>query len=288
MPVGAAADLLPRMRELRGRTVVIKIGGHVMTRPRLTRAFAQDVTALRYAGLRPVVVHGGGPQIDAHLKLLGLVPEFRAGLRVTTGRTMDVVRMVLVGQVQRSLVGLLNEFAPIALGLTGEDVRLMTAVRRDADDDGRSIDIGFVGDVVDVNEELLVQLLDSGLVPVISGIAAGKDGQVYNINADTAAAALAAALGADRLTVLTDVDGVYADWPDPLTVVRRLTVTEARRLGPDLSEGMRPKLLGCLRAVAAGVGVAHIINGGEEHALLSSLLDNGSMGTTLVPDSAPA
>ncbi|MFF9025182.1 acetylglutamate kinase [Streptomyces eurythermus] len=280
----ALARLLPRLRELEGRTVVVKIGGHAMLRADLTRAFAEDIMLLRYAGLRPVVVHGGGPQISAHCERLGIEPAFRSGLRVTTAETIDVVRMVLAGQVQRTLVGLLNEYAPVAVGMTGEDARTFTAVRRYAEAGGERVDIGLVGDVAEVDPGVVADHLAAGRIPVVSGLAPGTDGRVYNVNADTAAAALAAALGADRLTVLTDVPGILRDWPEPGPVWERLTVSQARGIQPGLSGGMLPKLEACLRAVTAGVAEAHILDGRDEHALLLSYFADEPLGTLLVPD----
>ncbi|WAZ21826.1 acetylglutamate kinase [Streptomyces cinnabarinus] len=274
------ADLAP----LYGRTVVVKIGGHAMTAEAHLRAFAADVTALRAAGVRPVVVHGGGPQISAHLQRLGQEPAFRSGLRVTTPETMDVVRMVLAGQVQRNLVGLLNRHAPVAVGMTGEDARTLTAVRRYALDGGRRVDIGLVGEVTEVDPALVGDHLAAGRIPVISSIAPGTEGEIYNVNADTAAAALAVALGAERLCVLTDVDGIQQNWPGPGPVLRELTVSQARRLQPDLSGGMAPKVEACLTAVTGGVGSAHILDGRREHALLHSLSTGEPLGTRLVPD----
>ncbi|MGW6236792.1 acetylglutamate kinase [Streptomyces sp. NPDC055094] len=274
----------PWLKDLRGRTVVIKFGGNAMVDTALHRTFAQDVVELRRAGLRPVVVHGGGPQISAMLDRLGLEVRFEAGLRVTTPETMDVARMVLTGRVQRDLVGALNAHGPYAVGMSGEDAHTMTAVRRPARVDGRTVDIGLVGEVVSVDPGTLRALLDAGRIPVVSPIARGTDGEVYNINADLAASALAAALGAERLVVLTDVEGLYADWPHSTEVIGRLTAGELDALLPGLESGMLPKMEGCLRAVRAGVRKAHVLDGRVPHALLRGVFAEEGTGTTVVPD----
>ncbi|MFH8369603.1 acetylglutamate kinase [Streptomyces sp. NPDC018031] len=281
-----AAGTLPE--RYRGRTVVVKYGGHAMADAELRRAFARDVVSLHRAGLRPVVVHGGGPQINALLARLGLEVRFAAGLRVTTPEVMEVVRMVLAGQVQRDIVGLLNAHGPFAVGLTGEDAHTLTAVRRAARVDGEPVDIGLVGDVVRVAPEAVCALLDAGRIPVVSPIARGADGEIYNVNADLAAAALAGALGAEKLVMLTDVAGLYADWPASTEVVARLTAGELEALLPGLAGGMIPKMEGCLRAVRDGVGMAHVIDGRVPHALLLDVFTDEAAGTTVVPGPGPA
>ncbi|MFI8510036.1 acetylglutamate kinase [Streptomyces sp. NPDC085460] len=279
-PTGAA----PWREELGGRTVVVKFGGNAMVDGALLEAFARDVVELWRAGVRPVVVHGGGPQISAMLDRLGLETRFEAGLRVTTPETMDVVRMVLTGRIQRELVGALNAHGPLAVGLSGEDAHTLTAVRRRAEVDGRLVDIGLVGEVVSVAPDTVRALLDEGRIPVVSPIARGDDRQVYNVNADLAASALAVALGADRLVVLTDVQGLYADWPHSTEVIPRLTAAELALLLPGLASGMLPKMEGCLRAVRAGVGRAQVVDGRVPHALLRGLASEHGPGTTVVPD----
>jgi acetylglutamate kinase len=281
-------EALPGLQEFEGATVVIKFGGNAMVDERLKRAFARDVVSLRYAGLRPVVVHGGGPQISALLDRLDLEVRFTAGLRVTSPEVMDVVRMVLAGKVQRELVGLLNTHGPFAVGLTGEDARTLTAVRRPGVVDGREVDIGQVGEIVRVDPGTLLALLDRGRVPVVSPVARGDDGTVYNVNADLAAAALAVALGAGKLVMLTDVPGVYRDWPRSTEPLARVTASELAGLLPALSGGMVPKLEGCLSAVRAGVEAAHILDGRVPHALLREVFTEGGAGTTVVPDPGPA
>ncbi|MGW1813652.1 acetylglutamate kinase [Streptomyces sp. NPDC002125] len=268
----------------RGATVVVKFGGNAMVDAALQRTFAQDVVDLWRTGLRPVVVHGGGPQINTMLDRLSLESRFEAGLRVTTPETMQVVRMVLTGGVQRELVGHINRHGPYAVGMTGEDAHTMTAVRRPAWVDGRPVDIGLVGDVVDVNPGMLLTLLEQGHIPVVSPVARGEDGQVYNVNADLAASALAVALRAERLVMLTDVAGLYADWPRSTEVIERLTADALDTLLPGLASGMLPKMEGCLRAVRGGVRRAHVLDGRVPHAVLRGVLDEVSPGTTVVPD----
>ncbi|WP_434600268.1 acetylglutamate kinase [Streptomyces sp. A5-4] len=271
------------MEDFRGRTVVIKFGGNAMVNEDLKRTFAKDVVELWRAGLRPVVVHGGGPQISALLDRLDLEVRFEAGLRVTTPEIMDVVRMVLTGQVQRRLVGLINSHGPFAVGLSGEDAHTMTAVRRPAWVDGEPVDIGLVGDITEVNPATVQALLDQGRIPVVSPVARGTDGQVYNVNADLAAAAMAVALGAEKLVMLTDVQGLYANWPHDTKVIERLTADELEKLLPELAGGMLPKMEGCLQAVRAGVPMAHVLDGRMPHAVLD-VFGGDRSGTTVVPD----
>ncbi|MFD5550523.1 acetylglutamate kinase [Streptomyces goshikiensis] len=278
-------EALPWLERFQGRTVVVKFGGNAMVDEELKRAFAQDVVSLRYAGLRPVVVHGGGPQISAMLRQLALDVEFAAGLRVTTPEVMEVVRMVLAGQVQRDLVNLINAHGPFAVGMTGEDARTLTAVRRPAVVDGREVDIGLVGDIVRVEPDTLRALLERGRIPVVSPIARGdRDDSVYNINADLAAAALAEALDAEKLIMLTDVAGLYADWPHSTEVIDVLTASQLQAMLPGLAGGMVPKMEGCLRAVRAGVRMAHVLDGRVPHAVLLEVFADEHTGTAVVPD----
>ncbi|SHM48688.1 acetylglutamate kinase [Actinacidiphila paucisporea] len=282
-------EALPWLTRHNGRVVVIKFGGNAMVDEELKAAFAQDVVFLRQAGLKPVVVHGGGPQINAALDRHGLVSEFKAGLRVTTPEAMDVVRMVLAGQVQRELVGLLNQHGPLAVGLTGEDAHTITAVKHFPTIDGELVDIGRVGEITGIDTGAIEALLADGRIPVISSIArAADDGHVYNVNADTAAAALAAALGAETLMVLTDVEGLYEDWPHSDDVISRLTATELEKLLPDLSSGMVPKMRGCLYAVRNGVHTARVIDGRVQHSILLEIFTDEGIGTMVVPDDPQA
>ncbi|MEU7243861.1 acetylglutamate kinase [Streptomyces sparsogenes] len=278
-------EALPWLTRHHGKTVVIKFGGNAMVDEELKAAFAQDVVFLRHAGLRPVVVHGGGPQISAQLDRHGLVSEFKAGLRVTTDEAMDVVRMVLAGQVQRELVGLLNRHGPLAVGMTGEDAHLMSATKHFAEIDGEQVDIGRVGQITEIDTGAVQALLDDGRIPVVSSIArSADDGHVYNVNADTAAAALAAALGAETLMVLTDVEGLYADWPDSDEVISKLTASELEKLLPELASGMVPKMEGCLYAVRNGVNTARVIDGRVQHSILLEIFTDEGIGTMVLPD----
>jgi acetylglutamate kinase len=284
-------EALPWLDRFHGQTAVIKYGGHAMTDGALRAAFAQDVVFLRYAGLRPVIVHGGGPQISAHLERLGVASTFTAGLRVTTPEMMDVVRMVLTGQVNRDVVGLINRHGPFAVGMSGEDANLFTASRRGAVVDGELVDIGLVGEIDAVDPAALQVLLADGRVPVVSSVARGAGGEIYNVNADTAAAALAVALGAAKLVVLTDVEGLYTDWPAGAaaaagagTVISQLSAAELERLLPTLSAGMIPKMEACLRAVRGGVPQAHVLDGRLPHSLLLEIFTDSGIGTMVVPD----
>ncbi len=277
-------DALPWLARFHGKVVVVKYGGNAMTSPELRQGFAEDVVFLRYAGLRPVVVHGGGPQITEHLNRLGISSEFRGGLRVTTAEAMKIVRMVLVGEVNGDVVNLINDHGPFAVGLSGEDGGLFTAERRLALVDGEPVDIGQVGDVVEVDPSAVTALLDAGRIPVIATVARGRDGLSYNVNADTAAAALAAALAAEKLIVLTDVAGLYADWPDTTKVIAELTAGELSALLPTLAAGMVPKMEACLRAVEAGVPAATVLDGRELHALLLEIFTTEGIGTMVLPD----
>jgi acetylglutamate kinase len=276
-------EALPWLERFHGATVVIKYGGHAMTSPELRKAFAADMVFLRYAGLKPVVVHGGGPQISAMLGRLGIETEFRGGLRVTTPEAMDVVRMVLVGQVGRELVNLVNEHGPYAVGLSGEDARLFTAVRRPAYVDGQPVDVGLVGDVESVNVSAVADLIGAGRIPVVSTVAPDSDGVLHNLNADTAAAALAVALRARKLVVLTDVSGLYTDWPDESSLVSQIGTGELAALLPSLEAGMAPKMEACLRAVQGGVPAAHVVDGRVAHSTLLEVFTSEGFGTMVVP-----
>jgi acetylglutamate kinase len=284
----ALVEALPWLERFHGRTVVVKYGGNAMTDDALRAAFAEDVVFLRYAGIRVVVVHGGGPQINAHLDRLGIEQEFAGGLRVTTPETMDVVRMVLVGQVQREIVGLINAHGSFAVGLSGEDGRLMTAERRPGIVGGEEVDIGLVGDVVQVDPGVLEALLTDGRIPVVASVCRGAEGAVYNVNADTAAAAVAVAVKAEKLVVLTDVEGLYADWPASTEVISRLAAADLEAMLPGLSEGMIPKMEACLRAVRGGVPAAHVLDGRVAHALLLELLTDSGVGTMVVAEESAA
>ena len=276
---------LPWLSRFHGASVVVKFGGNAMVDGELKRAFAQDVVFLRYAGLRPVVVHGGGPQISEQLAKSGIEPRFAGGLRVTTPETMEIVRMVLTGQVQREIVGLINAHGPFAVGMSGEDANTLLAERRFAEVEGEQVDIGRVGDVVSVDPAVINALSDAGRIPVVSSVARADDGGVFNVNADTAAAALAVGLGAEKLVILTDVEGLYAQWPPTAAgeVISQLTADELEKLLPALGSGMAPKMEACLRAVRGGVGQAHVIDGRVPHSVLLEVFTTEGVGTMVIP-----
>ncbi|WP_425954188.1 acetylglutamate kinase [Xylanimonas sp. McL0601] len=279
-------EALPWLQEFAGALVVVKYGGNAMVDEPLKAAFAQDMVFLRQVGLRPVVVHGGGPQINAMLGRLNIPSEFRGGLRVTTPAAMEVVRMVLTGQVGRELVGLVNAHGPLAVGLSGEDGGLFRATRRTAVVNGEPVDVGLVGDVTAVDPSAVEDILAAGRIPVVSTVAPDVDvpGQVLNVNADTAASALAVALGAKKLIVLTDVEGLYTAWPDKSSLVERITASELAALLPSLESGMVPKMEACLRAVEGGVPAATVIDGREPHSVLLEVFTTRGNGTMVVPD----
>jgi acetylglutamate kinase len=281
--VAVLTGALPWLKEFHGNIVVIKYGGHAMVDDACRRAFAEDMVFLRTCGIFPVVVHGGGPQISSMLTRLGIPSEFRGGLRVTTEQSIDVVRMVLVGQVGPEVVGLINEHGGRAVGLSGEDGGLMTAARTQAIVDGEPVDIGFVGEVVSVDPTPVTALLEAGHIPVVSGVAPDATGQLHNLNADTAAAALAVALGAVKLVVLTDVEGLYADWPDRDSLVEQIDARELAEILPALDAGMVPKMAACLRAVEGGVKRATVVDGRMPHALLLEMFTTEGTGTMVVP-----
>ncbi|HEY0001829.1 MAG TPA: acetylglutamate kinase [Actinoplanes sp.] len=282
---GVLIEALPWLERFHGATVVIKYGGNAMINPELQQAFAEDMVFLRYAGIRPVVVHGGGPQINRMLTRLGIESEFRGGLRVTTPEAMDVVRMVLTGQVGRELVGLINQHGPFAVGLSGEDAKLFTAVRRTALVDGEEVDLGRVGDVDHVDTSAVDDLIAAGRIPVIATVAPDAAGVLHTGNADTAAAALAEALGARKLVVLTDVPGLYTDWPDTTSLTSSIDADELAKLLPRLAAGMIPKMEACLRAVRGGVPAAHIVDGRVPHSTLLEVFTPEGIGTMVVPAS---
>jgi acetylglutamate kinase len=278
-------ESLPWITRFAGKVVVIKFGGNAMVDDALTAAFAEDVVFLRTVGVRPVVVHGGGPQISAMLQRLGIESEFRGGYRVTTPEVMDVVRMVLTGVVGRDLVGAINLHGPISTAISGEDGGLFGGRRRGTVVDGEPVDLGQVGDVVEVDVTPVLAQLDAGGIPVVSTIAPDLDrpGETLNVNADSAAAALAVALGAEKLVVLTDVPGLYADWPDRESLVSSLTTTELTAMLPSLESGMIPKMTACLEAVVGGVPKAAVIDGRVAHSVLLEIFTGSGIGTEVVP-----
>ena len=277
------AEALPWLKQLHGKIVVIKYGGNAMTDETLRAAFAADMAFLRNCGIHPVVVHGGGPQITAMLRRLGIDKgDFKGGFRVTTPEVLDVARMVLFGQVGRKLVNLINTHGPYAVGLTGEDAQLFTAVRRSVTVDGVATDIGLVGDVDRVNTAAVLDLIAARRIPVVSTLAPDVEGVVHNINADTAAAALAEALGAEKLLMLTDVEGLYTSWPNRDSLVSEIDTATLAQLLPTLEAGMIPKVEACLRAVTAGVPSAHVIDGRVKHCVLVELFTDAGTGTKVV------
>lgn len=273
------AEALPWLQHFHNKIVVVKYGGNAMVEDSLKRAFAADMVFLRLVGAKPVVVHGGGPQINAMLERLGLAGEFKGGFRVTTPEVMEVVRMVLFGHVGRDLVGLINSHGPYAVGTSGEDAGLFRAEQRLVEVDGEPTDIGLVGNITHVDATPLLDIIDAGRIPVISTIAPGEHGEVYNINADTAAGALASALGAERLVILTNVKGLYTNWPDESSLASSIEVNELRSLLPSLDAGMIPKMESCVDAVSSGVRAAHVIDGRIAHSVLLELLTEGGIGT---------
>jgi acetylglutamate kinase len=277
-------EALPWLQRFHGTTVVVKYGGNAMVDGELKTAFAQDMVFLKLAGLHPVVVHGGGPQITAMLKRLGIPGEFKAGLRVTTPETMDVVRMVLTGQVSRELVALINAHGPYAVGISGEDAHLLTAQRRTATVDGVEVDLGLVGEVIAVNPDAVLDIVHAGRIPVVSTVAPDTDGLAHNVNADTAAAALAIALKAEKLVMLTDVEGLYADWPNKESLLNQVHADELEKLLPGLASGMIPKMEACLAAVRGGVPRAHVIDGRLAHSVLLEVFTGSGVGTMVLPE----
>ncbi|AJI79008.1 acetylglutamate kinase [Corynebacterium singulare] len=278
------AEALPWLQHYRDKIVVVKYGGNAMVDESLKAAFAADMVFLRTVGAKPVVVHGGGPQINEMLGKLGIEGEFKGGFRVTTPEIMDVVRMVLFGQVGRGLVNLINSHGPYAVGTSGEDAGLFSARKRLVQVDGEPTDIGMVGDIVNVNPEAVMDIIEAGRIPVVSTIAPGHDGEVYNINADVAAGALAEALGAERLVILTNVEGLYTDWPNRDSLVSKIEIDKLKNLLPGLDSGMIPKMESCLMAVEGGVNAAHVIDGRIAHAVLLELLTMGGIGTMVLPN----
>lgn len=276
------AEALPWLKQLHGKIVVIKYGGNAMTDDTLRHAFAADMAFLRNCGVHPVVVHGGGPQISRMLQRLGIAGDFKGGFRVTTPEVLDVARMVLFGQVGRELVNLINAHGPYAVGITGEDAQLFTAVRRSVTVDGVATDIGLVGNVDHVNTAAVLDLIAARRIPVVSTLAPDSDGVVHNINADTAAAALAEALGAEKLLMLTDVEGLYTRWPDRDSLVSEIDTDTLAQLLPAMETGMIPKVEACLRAVGGGVPSAHVIDGRVEHCVLVELFTDAGTGTKVV------
>jgi acetylglutamate kinase len=271
-------EALPYIRRFFGKVVVVKYGGNAIGDDDSLADFAGDVVLMASVGMRPVVVHGGGPQIGDLMERLGKVPEFRDGLRVTDAETLDIARMVLVGKVNRDIVTAINVHAPLAVGLSGEDAGLISAHQR-------APELGFVGDVDGVNAGILDRLLAEDLIPVVATIGTDEAGQAYNINADTAAGAIAGALGAEKLVYLTNIEGLRKDRDDPSSIISTVSTGELESLIADgtVTEGMIPKVRSCIDAVKAGVGHAHILDGRSPHALLLEIFTNEGVGTMVAP-----
>ncbi|MGQ0433953.1 MAG: acetylglutamate kinase [Microthrixaceae bacterium] len=274
-------EALPYIQRFHGCTIVVKLGGNAMVDEALAVSFAQDIVLMHSVGLRPVVVHGGGPQISELMKRLGKVPEFRDGQRVTDAETVDIARMVLVGKVNREIVSSINLHGPLAVGVSGEDAGLILA-------SARHPDLGFVGDVHAVNPTILTRLLAEDLIPVVSTIGADATGQAYNINADTVAGALAEALGAEKVIYLTDIEGLLADVNDPSSLVSRIGSAALQGLVDSgaLEGGMIPKIAACLHAVRAGVGSAHLLDGRLPHVVLLELFSDAGVGTMITAETS--
>ncbi|QRZ61050.1 acetylglutamate kinase [Rothia sp. ZJ932] len=297
---GTLVEALPWIQRFAGKVMVFKYGGNAMISEELRAAFAQDMVFLRSVGIKPVVVHGGGPQISAMLEKLQIPSEFRGGLRYTTPEAIEVVRMVLTGQVARELVSHINQHGPYAVAMSGEDGGLLRARRITTVVDGKEIDLGLVGEVVGVNTTAITSMIDAGKIPVISSIApemsdpekypdhdhgtAGLTGEILNVNADTAASAVAAALGAEKLVMLTDVEGLYSNWPDASSLISSLSVGELRQILPTLASGMIPKMQACLMAVEQGVPTASIVDGRLAHSPLLEIFTDTGIGTQVTPD----
>ncbi|WP_127819461.1 acetylglutamate kinase [Microbacterium sp. CPCC 204701] len=277
-------ESLPWLKRFRDQIVVIKYGGNAMVSEELQDAFAADIAYLRYVGVKPVVVHGGGPQISSMLDRLAIPSEFKGGYRVTSTEAISVVRMVLTGQINPQLVSRINAHGPVATGLSGEDAGLFGGRRRGVVIEGIEHDLGRVGDVVQVAPQPVLDQLAAGRIPVVSSIAPDLDrpGHSLNVNADAAASALAVALGAAKLVVLTDVPGLYADWPNRDSLVSHLTSAELRAMMPTLESGMIPKMSACLEAVEGGVETAAIIDGRVPHSVLVEIFTSKGIGTEVV------
>lgn len=275
-------EALPWLKRFHDEIIVVKFGGNAMVDDDLKRSFAEDMVYLRYAGVKPVVVHGGGPQITAELTRRGIPSEFKGGYRVTTEESIGVIRQVLAEQVGGELVRLINEHGHLAEGISGDEYGLFAGERRGALVDGELVDLGLVGDVTAVNPEAVLLELAAGRIPVISTVANGPD-SLLNVNADSAAASLAVALRAAKLVILTDVAGLYSDWPNRDSLVSVITTTELEELLPSLESGMIPKMTACLEAVAGGVPKAAIIDGREQHSILLEVFTQSGIGTEVVP-----
>ena len=276
------AEALPWLLKFQESIVVIKFGGNAMTNPELSKQFAQDVVFLKLAGLQPIVVHGGGPQISKKLDESGINSEFKSGYRVTTEESIKVVKDVLVNEIQKDLVSNINENAKLAVGMSGDSNSLLAVEKLFLKDNDQRIDIGLVGNVVKVDVKQIIDVLESGQIPVISTLGMGKDNLIYNVNADTAASAIAVAMNAQKMVILTDVPGLMEKYPDEKTLIPTVDIKGLKKLMPSLDEGMRPKMQACLEAVEAGVKRAHVIDGRAPHAVLVEVFTDSGTGTMVV------
>ena len=277
-------ESLPWLQNFHGKVVVVKFGGNAMVDESLQRAFAQDMAYLRWVGIKPVVVHGGGPQISARLQELGIESEFRAGFRVTTEQSIQVIRDVLRNDISSKLADLIIEAGAESQVMSGEDGNLFRATKTVTDASGEPIDLGLVGEVTMVNPRIIFDSLEQGKVPVVSTVAPDSNGQLLNVNADLAASALAVALGAEKLMVLTDVAGLYSDWPNTESLVSEITAAELEQLLPTLESGMIPKMQACLSAVRGGVPRAHVIDGRVPHSILLEIFTKSGFGSMVLPE----
>lgn len=276
-------ESLPWLQDFHGKIVVVKFGGNAMVDEQLAKAFAEDMAYLRFVGIKPVVVHGGGPQITARLAELGIETEFRSGLRVTTPEVIEVVKDVLRNQISAGLASLVEQAGAKALVLSGEDSNLFRAEKTTVDSAGKPLDVGLVGEVTQVNPRVVLEALGTGVVPIVSTVAPGADGSLLNVNADLAAASLAVALGAEKLLLLTDVAGLYSNWPNKDSLISEISVSELSELLPKLESGMIPKMQSCLNAIAGGVPRAHIIDGRTPHSILLEIFTSSGVGTLVLP-----
>jgi acetylglutamate kinase len=276
-------ESLPWLQDFHGKVVVIKFGGNAMVDQQLTKAFAEDMAYLRFVGIKPVVVHGGGPQITARLAELGIQTEFKSGLRVTTDEVIQVVRDVLRNQISADLAKLVQDAGASTVILSGEDSNLFRAEKTTVDQAGNALDVGLVGEVTQVNPRVVLDALATGVVPIVSTVAPGPDGSLLNVNADLAAASLAVALGAEKLLLLTDVAGLYSNWPNKDSLISEIRVAELTELLPELESGMIPKMQACLNALAGGVPRAHIIDGRAPHSILLEIFTSSGVGTLVLP-----
>jgi acetylglutamate kinase len=279
---GVLAEALPWLLKFQESIVVIKFGGNAMTNPLLSKQFAQDVVFLKLAGLKPIVVHGGGPQISKKLEESGIKSEFKSGYRVTTEESIKIVKDVLVNEIQKDLVSNINENAKLAVGMSGDSNSLLEVEKFYLKDNDQKIDIGLVGNVVKVDVKQIIDVLESGQIPVISTLGIGKDKKIYNVNADTAASAIAISMKAHKMVILTDVPGLMEKYPDETTLIPTVDIAGLKKLMPSLDEGMKPKMEACLEAIQAGVKRAHVIDGRAPHAVLVEVFTDSGTGTMVI------